>query len=812
MKVFFIIIAALCTFTSFAQVTGTVWGTVRSADEKSQPAAATVALLRAKDSATVKVTASGKEGAYSFDKVAAGKYLLSVTAVGHRKAFSAPFEITNSAPSYGAAPISLTALPKALAGVTITAQRALIEQKIDRTIVNVDASVTNLGTSALEVLEKSPGITVDNDGNISLKGKDGVLVLIDGRPTQLGGADLAAMLRNMSSGTMDQVEIMTNPPARYDAAGNAGIINIKTKKTQSAGYNGSFNLAYGQGRDPKTSEGFNINYRKAKVNLFSNLSHSYRKNSGELNIQRNIINNSTAVHEKYFDQHNDKVSTGSSFNAKLGMDYFATKKTTFGMVLNGASSPSTMNNSNTSRISSPSKVLENITKASVEGESDWKNFSTNLNFRTLLNGKGKELTADADYINYWSDNKQFMVNSYFDAGGNPFRKADTLQGLLPQNIQIFSGRVDYVQPLKKGAKFEAGLKSSIVNTDNDANYDSIQYGRIVHDGFRSNHFVYEENINAAYANFSTPLSKKWSAQFGLRLENTNAKGRQLTTGQNFDRHYTQLFPTTYLQYKANDKNNFGINYGRRVRRPNYQSLNPFIRFMDRYTYTQGNPNLKPQLSNNIELTHNWKTLLTTTLNYTATTDIIDAVIEQKGEEAYQTPANIASLKQFGIAITANTPITKWWSSNIYMNAFRNHYEGVVNGAPVSLSATSFLTNITQQFKLNKSATFELNGRLRSPWLEGVVRAKTVGMLGLGFSQQVMKTNGTVRLTVRDVLLTQKFRASARYGNVDFDLQETQDTRVVTLGFSYRFSKGKKIAPSKRTTGSANDEQNRVGVE
>ncbi|HEY0057803.1 MAG TPA: TonB-dependent receptor, partial [Flavisolibacter sp.] len=625
MKAFFAFIAAIGTISSFAQAGGTVSGAVRSSEEKSQQiTAATVGLLRAKDSAAIKFTTSGKDGSYAFEKVANGAYLLSVSAVGHKKSFSPPFEISATNPAFQAKPITLASLPKALAGVTVTAQRALIEQKIDRTIVNVDASVTNLGTSALEVLEKSPGITVDNDGNISLKGKDGVLVMIDGRPTQLGGADLAAMLRNMSSSTMDQVEIMTNPPARYDAAGNAGIINIKTKKTLSTGYNGSINLSYGQGRAPKTSEGFNLNYKKGKVNLFSNASHSYRKNVGDLDIQRNIIDSSTNAIERYFDQHNDKRSVGNSFNAKIGMDYAASKKTTFGVVLNGASNPSTSNNLNTSDISTPSKVLENITKASVNNVSDWKNFSTNLNFRTLLDGKGKELTSDFDFITYWSDNNQYMVNAYFDARGNASKKADTLKGMLPQNIKIYSGRIDYVHPLKKDSKFEAGLKSSIVNTDNDANYDSIQYGQVAHDFRRSNHFIYEENINAAYANFSTPLSKKWSAQFGLRLENTNSKGRQLTTGKNFDRNYTQLFPTTYLQYKANDKNNFGINYGRRVRRPNYQSLNPFIRFIDRYTYSQGNPNLKPQLSNNIEVTHSWKTLLTTTLNYTATTDIIDA--------------------------------------------------------------------------------------------------------------------------------------------------------------------------------------------
>jgi hypothetical protein len=809
---FSVLLAILITSfgsTTYAQSTGKILGRIITINEIHLDGA-TVSLLRSKDSGIIKLSVAAKDGAYSFENIKHGKYLISATAAGHQKSFSNLFEISGAQLHVEIPVISLTPLTKSLAGVTVSAKKPLVEHRIDRTIVNVDASVTNIGTSALEVLEKSPGVIVDREGNISLKGKEGVMIMIDGRPTQLSGADLANVLRNMSSNQMDQVEIMTNPPARYDAAGNAGIINIKTKKTTTAGYNGSATVGYTQGKYPKINEGFNFNFREGKVNLFTNLSHNYRKGFESLNIQRNILGNNGNILQNYFDQEGDKIAEGNSYNAKVGVDYFANKQTTFGIVLNGTSSPSSVNNINATSISTPSKDLESITRASVDNTSDWKSFSSNLYYRRLLNTKGRELTSDLDIITYGSGNRLFMVNSYFDARNNNVRKSDTLQGYLPQDINIYSGRIDYLHPLKKNARFEAGIKSSIVRTDNNASYDSIQFGRIVHDFNRSNHFIYEENINAAYVNLSTPLSKKINAQFGLRLENTNAKGNQLTTGENFDRHYTQLFPTAYLQYKANDKNNFGINYGRRVRRPNYGSLNPFIRFIDRYTYSQGNPNLKPQLSNNFELTHSYKNLLTTTLNYTSTTDIISTVLEQKGQEAYAKPSNIASLKQFGLAVAANTPVNKWWTSNININVFNNSFEGVVNTAPIDFNATSYVLNGTQQFKLNKTLTAELTGRYRSGWIEGVLRAKPVGMLGAGFSQQVMKNQGTLRVSFRDILYTQKFRATSKYGNVDAAFQEINDTRVVSVGFTYRFSKGKKIAPVKRTSGSANEEQGRIG--
>ncbi len=810
MKISIILASFLLTVSlAYAQSQNKISGTIISSNSKVAEGAS-VSLLRARDSGTVKLSVANKEGVYVFENMANGKYLVVITAIGHKKTYSQPIEIGAEQQMVQLPAINLIAVSKSLNDVTITAKRPLIEQRIDRTIVNVDASITNIGTSALEVLEKSPGVSVDRDGNISLKGKEGVVIMVDGRPTQLGGADLANMLRSMSSNQLDQIEIMTNPPARYDAAGTSGVINIKTKKTITAGFNGSASVAYSQGRYPKTNEGFNFNYRKDKVNLFTNLSHNYLKRFGTMNLDRNIYNSNTNSIERIFNQVNNTVSEGNSYSAKIGADFFATKKTTFGAVVNLNARQMSSPNQNITNISNASKALQSVTKAAVDNETDWNSLSTNLNFRHLLDQKGKEITSDVDYAKHTMKNNVFMVNSYTDADGNPFRKADTLTGLLPQEINVYSARIDYLHPLKNNSRFEAGLKSSIVKTDNDANYDSIQFGRIVHDINRSNHFIYEENINAVYANLSQPLSKKITAQFGLRLENTNAKGKQITTGENFSRHYTQLFPTAYFQYKANDKNNFGANFGRRVSRPSYQSLNPFIRFIDRYTFSQGNPNLKPSVSNNIELVHTWKNQITTTVNYTYIKDIIQGIIQQKGEEAYNMPSNVSSLNQFGIAINANTPINKWWTSNMNLNVYNDHYKGVIKGADVDLNGTTFLLSGTQQFKVTKTMTAEINGRVRYGGLEGVIVTKPIAFMGVGISQQILKNKGTLRLAARDIFWTQRLRGTTRYGNVDVEMRQVSETQVVTIGFTYSFSKGKKIAPVKRTQGSANEEQNRIG--
>ena len=812
MKRYFTFLTLLIAFCSsaYAQKGGKVSGSVIDGSQKMVESA-TITLLRANDSSTVKFAVASKEGKYQFEGLPDGAYLVSATAIGHQKNFSPLFVISLEKPEVLLGAIELVPVPKEMGAIMVVARKPLVEQKIDRMVVNVEAAPTNAGSTAIEVLEKSPGISVDKDGNISLKGKAGVMVMVDGRPTQLGGADLANLLRSMNASQLDQIEIMTNPPAKYDAAGNAGIINIKTKKTKMMGYNGSIGVNYGQGMLPKFNESLNLNYRQGKWNLFTNLSHGYRENRQFLDIQRNFLSQSTKDIISHFDQEARMNGTRSSYSGKLGADYFASKNTTLGVVLSGFSNPGTFQNRNLIHIYDVNKALTNQTRALSMQDETFQNFSTNFNLRHVLDSTGKELTADLDYSTYDGRSNQSLSNYYYGADGNMLQKGDTLYGRLPQQIDIVSGRVDYTMPLKGGARFEAGLKASFVKTDANAIYDTLQYGAVIRDQNRSNHFLYEENINAAYANLSGPLGKKWNGQLGLRLENTVAEGNQLTTKKTFNRNYTQLFPTAFLQYNASEKNSFVLNYGRRIRRPNYESLNPFLEFLDRYTFMQGNPALKPQFSHNIELSHTFKGFLTTTVNYTQTNDIIQQVIEQNEatKETFVKQANIAKQRQYGLAVSANKSITKWWTNSIYINVFNNHFEGLVNNELVSINAATLMLNGSQQFKLGKTLTAEVSGWYRTAGIEGVIKAGQMGGLNLGFSQPVLKDKGSLRLNIRDVLYSQQFRGTAKYGNVDAKFQERSDSRVVTIGFTYRFSKGK-VGGVKRRAGSASDEQDRVG--
>lgn len=826
MKKFFSLLAGITIgMSSFAQSApvGKITGSIQDGGNQKIIDAASVSLLREKDSSLVKVAVTDKSGDFSFENVKEGKYLVLATSIGHAKTYSTSFLISADHSSTNVGVLQLIPVEKALKEVSVSSKKPLIERKIDRTIVNVDASITSSGNTALEVLEKSPGISVDKDGNISLKGKAGVVVYLDGRPSYLSGPDLANMLRNMTASQLDQIEIMTNPPAKFDAAGNAGVINIKTKKNKQFGYNGSVTSGYTQGRYARFNEAVSFNYRNKKVNFFSNFNYSRNHRSQELYIDRNFRDVTTKNLKSIFDQESAMINESHNYNAKIGLDYSVTKRTTLGVVFNGFYNPSIWKSNTNTLIYTPDGNLTEQTNAITKNDEKWKNFSSNFNLQTKLDSAGQEITADLDYVQYKSTSFQPLTSSYYDNTGNLSRAPEVLNGDLPTNIKIYSGKVDYTLPLKKNAKFEAGFKASFVNTDNNAKYDSIKSGYSVLDSGRSNHFIYDENINAVYVNYSRPLGKKWTAQVGLRAENTNSKGNskgytynsQLNTfaytETTFKRSATQLFPTVYLQYSANEKNQFVINYGRRIERPNYEDMNPFVHFLDRYTFEQGNPNLSAQFAHNIELSHTYKGFLTTTVNYTNTNNIIQQVFEQNEltNETFIKKANIAKSKQIGLAISANKSITKWWTANIYANVYNNRFTGEVNNENISIGVTMFMTQIQQQFKFNKGWSAELSGFYRTKGLEGVIYIQPIVQVNAGISKQVLKNKGSLRLNVRDIFAGGVFTGYSKYSNVDIQFKNVNDSRAVSLTFSYRFNKGKLKASSGKRNNGASDEQSRV---
>jgi hypothetical protein len=792
----------LASFTQ-AQSSVKISGNIKDAGSKGINGA-TISLLRSKDSSLVKLAVTDNNGDYEFNNIKAGKYFISVTSVGYTKKYSQAFDAADMPVSIPG--ITLATKATSLAEVSVQVRRPLVETKIDRMVVNVDASPTNAGNSALDVLEKSPGITIDKDGNISLKGKQGVIVLMDGKQTYLGGQDLANLLRNLPSNQLDQIEIMTQPSAKYDASGNSGIINLRTKKNTLTGFNGSINISYIQARYPKSPNSFNFNYRKGKVNVFSNLSYSYWEGFNEITIKRNLPGGYQRNQETFM------RFSSSNFSARAGLDYAVNKKTNIGFNLNETYNPRQNWGNTLSNHYDANNVLLDYNEAYSSSKDPWKNFGANLNFRKTLDKAGKEVTADIDYVLYASKTNQIANNYEYYPGNAKMNEPYLLRGILPQDISIYTGKIDFTQPLAKGAKLETGFKSSYVKTDNNAPYEYYDTlgNNIWRPDSRADHFIYTENVNAFYVNYSRQI-KKFGMQLGVRTEQTHSSGKSLTSKSEVIKDYIQPFPTAYFSYKLDDKNTFALSYGRRLDRPNYQDLNPFQRILDKYTFQQGNPYLTPQFTHNIELSHNFKGKLNTTLNYTYTNDIINDILKQKGDTTFQVKENIATRRSVGIAVSYNAPVTKWWMTSLYVNGFNNHFNGFVNGRSLSVDVTSFMANMSQRFTFSKGWGAEVNGFYRSKSQEGgLIVADPMGVLSFGASKTVLKNKGTIKLNVSDPFYLQKFHGYTKFGEIDADISSRWDNRRVGLSFSYRFSKGQKVQQQRRSSASQ-EEQNRAGA-
>lgn len=767
--------------------------------------------LHTPDSTNVAGGSTTKEGRFELAVPNKGKYLISISAVGYKTKWSPLLDVQAAT---NLPDMALETATNKLNEVVVMGKKPLIEQKIDRMVVNVDASPANVGLTALEVLERTPGVSVDKDGNISLKGKSGVMILVDGKPTYLSNAEVSNLLRSLPSSQLDQLEIMTNPPAKYDAAGNAGVINIKTKKNKARGFNGSFTTGAGMGNKFRSTNSLNMNYRKDKFNFFTNYNYNYNGTLQDMEISRRFMDPNTGETVTYFDQVTKMEGARQANTLKLGMDFYASKKTTYGIVLTGLYNPGENNSEGTTYIKDPNQEVLTQMNSTATMNTLWKNAGINLNMRHQFDSTGREISGDIDYLGYKNKGDQVLSSYFYDKNGQTTSPDEIMHSYMPSNIQIGSMKVDYVHPLKNQMKLEAGLKSSYVVTDNNAVYENYENGEWVYDPHRSNQFKYTENINAAYVNASKQLSKKWSGQLGLRLENTNGIGKQVTTGEEFDRKYTQLFPTAYVSYKGNEKNQFALSYGRRIQRPSYQDMNPFYFYLDKYTFQVGNPYLKPQFSHNIDLTHTFGGFLTTTLNYTNTTDIIMQVLEQDDatNTTYVQQENLARQQQIGLSVSAGFPITKWWTTNIYMNGFYNEFEGPVNGTEIELSAPGFMTNIQNSFKFSKGWGAEVSGFYRSKTQEGVFTSQSMGQISFAASKNVMKGKGTVRLNIRDPFDIQEFNGSSQYGNVDVKIHNQWDNRTVYASFTLRFGKPIQGQPSRRKNGGAGEEQNRIKVE
>ncbi len=804
-KYLLLLVAAVFSSDVIAKPASVVKGTVE--DAKKDPAAFTnVILLSAADSSIVKGALSNESGNFSFENIEAGKYLVLVSQLGN-KFYTPAFTVKENETETQVGKISLPENALTLNEVNVSAFKPFIEHRIDETIVNVENSIVNAGGTALEVLKRSPGVTVDNEGNIHLAGKQGVLVMLDGKPTYLSAKDLYEMLRNTSSDDLSQIIIITNPSAKYDAAGNSGIINIKMKKKQNLGLNGSYRISYGQGVYPDFGTGMNFNYRNEKLNVFGN--YNFMR-AFYFERVTNIRRFNEGDYTSEFSQRTFDKGGFWNNNFRAGMDYYAGKKSTIGLLVRGNlfnnhdSTIATTDIKNVSDAPDSGYVTENI------NDSKWNTISANINYLVKIDTLGSELSADVDYAKFNNANDfRFKTDHYFNNGAAGY--TELASDKQPADIDIRSFKFDYSKHLVNKMKLEAGGKISHVVTDNDVLYYNYFNNVAVVDTGKTNHFNYTENINAAYMNWSAEFGK-FGVQAGLRGEQTVAEGNQAVHNASFTHDYFDLFPSTYLNYTFNEKHQALLSFSRRIDRPGYGQLNPFRYFIDPYNFFEGNPNLNPQFTNVFEMKYTFKRMYSLAINYRHTMDAMTQIAKQIDSlhTTYLITENLSSNDNYGVTLSIPLQVTSWWESSNNFIVYSNEYKGVSSVGEVDLRLATFSFNSHNSFNLSKGWTAELTGYYNTKALYGTTLSNPIGSVSIGVGKRFLNDRFFLRANINDIFHTEITTSVIHYQNINVDFKRVYDSQFVRLHLSYNFGKKTVARARQRDTGSQ-EEQNRINI-
>lgn len=790
------------------QAQGTISGNIRI-EPNSEPAiGAAVVLLLHPDSVMVKGAVTNLNGMFEFSNLQVGTYRILATYLGYDNFYTNPITLPDAsgALSYTLPDITLTQQTQNLQAVTVVYKKPIIEVLPDKLVFNVQDNIAANGVNALELLRKSPGVVVDRNNNIILQGKEGVQIYIDGKPSPLSGQDLAIWLTNLSSLQIENIEIITNPSARFDAAGNAGIINIKLKKDRRFGTNATLSTGVAYGLHLKNDNSVTWNHRNKKVNVFGNYGNNFAKNESYMRLNRLQI-------DTIYNQLSIMYDSPRSHNFKTGADFFAHKYHTLGAVVSGFINQSSFNSQAQTDIAPFStKLLNSVLVAQNKTDAQRKNMAFNLNYR-FADTTGRSLGFDADYAFFRNSNKTFQPNYYKTADQTQTLAQRLYQMNTATNIDIYTLKADYEQPLVKGT-LSAGAKFSLVKTNNDFDFYDVLNDAAQLNPNRSNQFIYSENINAVYLNYTRKWTK-WQFQAGVRAEQTNSEGKltaqQPNNNNNVNRHYLNFFPSGGLSYQVNSKNALSLNYSRRIERPTYQDLNPFQSKLDELTYEQGNAFLRPQYTHSVSVNHTFNYVLNTSLAYNHTKDFFTQITDTtEGNRNYISQQNLGSQQTASINISYPFQLLKWWGGFANLNAYTSQYLADFGmGKIIDERIQAFSVYMQHTFTITPKTTLELSGFYNSPSIwGGTFRNQRFWGVDVGWQQKVLADRGNLKLSITDVFQSMRWRGISNFAGLFVDAIGGWESRQVRVSFSYMLGNNQLKNDSQRKTG-LDDEKKRV---
>lgn len=804
----FLSLLFLClhNFYSFGQI-GNITGKITGTNGDGLIGA--IAELRiTKDSTLAKAAATDINGDFMLENIKAGTYFIKASYMGFNvyksESFTYNGTATKNIPSF-----KLTESSIQLKSAEITGIKPLVEVKADMTVFNVENSINSTGSNAYELLQKAPGVVVDNNDNIALKGRGGVMVQIDGRPSRLSETELADYLKSVQSTDVEAIELISNPSSKYDAEGTAGIINIRLKKNKNYGTNGSITAGYAYGVEPKYNTAITVNKRTRKFNIYTNYSNNFGKRYNEFFLYRE-------QRPYIFDQSSLSTREFISHNYKAGVDYTLNKKHGFSIMANGNYNTSDViqRNKNTIRDFATLKA-DSILKSNQTAEQSGNNINLNLNHH-YADTLGNDLSTDFDFGYFDSDRDNFIPNEYVLPEVETPLSSTYFRSLMPTTITIYSLKSDYTKKFKRG-KLGLGFKIAIVETDNTFNFYNITNGIQSLDSTRSNHFVYTENVNAAYANYQYTI-KKLEFQIGLRVENTQSEGdlksEVSTDDKNVKRDYTDFFPSAGITFNVNQSHATSLVFSSRIDRPNYQELNPFENKLDELSFRKGNPFLNPQYSNKIELSHTYKYATTLSVGYSITEDFFAQIADTiPGGKSFLTPRNLATEEVISFNLSTSQQPTPWYG--VYFNG------GVINqaydadfgeGRTINTSIVSVNIYAQNTFKLPKAFTFELSGWFNSGGVwSGSYKTEPTASVDLGLQKKLWGDQATLKISVTDIFFTAPWSSVNTYAGIISKAEGNWESRQFRAAFTWRFGNKQMKNTRQRSVGSES-EQKRIGGE
>lgn len=761
---------------------------------------ANVVIYNSADSSIYKVEATDEQGYFAFRDVAKGTYFLTASYIGYADYVVSDLVLAESETmDLGVLALSSGAIE--LEEAVVTAKRALVEVKADRMVFNVDGTINSVGSDAIALLRKAPGVTVDNNDNINVLGRSGVIIYIDGKRLPLTGVDLSTYLQSLTADQIDKIDIISNPGAKYEAEGNAGIIDIILKKDENLGANGSITTSYSKGIGHRLNSSLNGNYRTKNFNLFGTLAGGRANRFNETNFLS--YQNGVELTES-----NDMNTDFKGWNYRIGTDFFLSKEHTLGFIVTGRDANGDRNNDNRIEIANQSdNIIDSILVAQNIAEFDQQQNTYNLNYR-WVSDNSQSLNIDLDYGRYKTDAQRFQPNDYYNS-----TETEVLTSVInafdtPTTIDIYTAKLDYESDVL-GGRLGIGSKLSQVNSDNTFKVFDVINGENLINNRKSNQFDYDEMVIAGYINFAAAINEKWSYSIGLRTEKTDANGNL----QPFDLslaeppvelNYLSWFPSAGMTYTASPNHSFALNYGRRINRPDYNVLNPFNIQLSEISFEKGNPFLNPEIVNNIELGYTYAYRYNFKLGYSKTTDQITRLIgpDEEDERAnFISWANLAEQTVFSLNISAPVDINDVW--NVYTNLSASHINNQAdygNGAVVDVKAFSYSLYQQHTLKLPKGFRGEVSGWYSGPGVwGGVFEYETSWSLSLGLQKKFLDDQLNVRVSVDDIFFQagwegfSDFNGLLSYGNGN------HDSRRANISVSYNFG-NQNVKSRNRKTG------------